>query len=321
MPVEVATMVLGSDGGDGGGSSSRSGSMFLMNVDDDGHDDDEYVGGGAAGVEKTATKEYTKKYRGFVLYAGNTMSFMSQFSNINSVELDGDRVEDLRHNIGTILQGALMTEEGITPLPGSAASIMGHVTTYHGSYLDLMHSLRQDIVWLDPPWGGPEYNQGQRLEDLYLGDTAVSALCAFLLQRHANIVALRLPSSLAADTFLRLIWTSSHQLGAAETSLHRQDMTKQEVSEADEDAEGCSFFVHDSTVQMGRSTLLILVKETSGTGDAAATSDESIPPSGPPEEKRRCLAERLAIVLRDTCRAEGGLHCRSGKWWSISKET
>ena len=254
------------------------------------------------------------------LLAGNTLSFMSQFSSINSVELDGDRVEDLRHNIGTVLQGAL-TEEGQTPLMPGSTAIMGRVTTYHGSYLELVHSLRQDIVWLDPPWGGPEYNQGQRLEDLYLGDTPVSALCAFLLRRHAGIVALRLPSSLAADTFLRLIWTH-HQLEAAGTFSHTKGTTKQEqVSEA-EDGEGRSsgFFVHDSTVQMGRSTLLILVRATSGADDAAAASDESMPPPGL-EEERKCLAERLSIVLRAMCRAEGGLICRSGKWRRISKQT
>lgn len=119
---------------------------------------------------------------------------MRSFASVSSVEMDADRVMDLRHNVDCIM--GLASSQGL-----SAAT----VTTHQGDYVELMKQLEQDIVFIDPPWGGPAYKDGQGglLEDLYLGEASVAWLCWDLLQTQAQIVALRLPSVLPVNVFLR----------------------------------------------------------------------------------------------------------------------
>lgn len=49
-------------------------------------------------------------------------------------------------------------------------------------YLKKYKRLKQDIIYLDPPWGGPEYKQ-QKKTVLYLGKTKVNELIPELLKK------------------------------------------------------------------------------------------------------------------------------------------
>ena len=61
------------------------------------------------------------------------MSFAQHFQKVNAVELDKQRYGLLQHNI-------------------KALGYENKVTTYNGDFLGLMPNIKQDVVFLDPPW-------------------------------------------------------------------------------------------------------------------------------------------------------------------------
>ena len=91
---------------------------------------------------------------GCACVGGNVMSFAlsGAYAQVNAVEFDESRARMLEHNVNVIRGRAPCTVNIVT-----------------GSYIALMYTLSQDIVFLDPPWGGPEYKDLDTVS-LSLGD-------------------------------------------------------------------------------------------------------------------------------------------------------
>jgi predicted RNA methylase len=105
---------------------------------------------------------------GCACVGGNVISFAcsGRFSKVNAVEFDGKRCDMLKHNV-SVIEG-----RKVSP-PPAPTSVMS------GSCLDRMHELHQDIVFLDPPWGGPKYKDAEKVP-LYLGDRHLADIVADL---------------------------------------------------------------------------------------------------------------------------------------------
>ncbi|KAG2486549.1 hypothetical protein HYH03_014850 [Edaphochlamys debaryana] len=123
---------------------------------------------------------------------GNALSFARAFGRVAAVELDEERAADLRYNAALVGAWAAFTQRrrteaaerredeghsraedaaegmqsrGNSSAPGSGggeeaqeeAVLMGDLEVLCGDYTALASSLRQDLVFLDPPWGGPQY--------------------------------------------------------------------------------------------------------------------------------------------------------------------
>jgi hypothetical protein len=116
---------------------------------------------------------------GTACVGGNVLSFCDYFAHVNAVECDATRVQMLRHNLAVLGKD--------------------NATCIHASYLDVMLALTQDVVFLDPPWGGPEYKELAKV-DLYLDDIPLHDICA-RLQGHAACVVLKVPSNFDGDKF------------------------------------------------------------------------------------------------------------------------
>lgn len=117
---------------------------------------------------------------------GNAISFARKFAHVNAVELTHSRCDMLRHNAGIL-------------------GVSEKISVYEGDYIDLHKNLKQDVVFLDPPWGGPDYKRARKL-DLYLGSVNIAKLTFNLLTWNmdaddddvprrpaAKLVALKLP--------------------------------------------------------------------------------------------------------------------------------
>jgi len=91
---------------------------------------------------------------GCACVGGNVMSFAlsGAYAQVNAVEFDESRARMLEHNVNVIRGRAPCTVNIVT-----------------GSYIALMYTLSQDIVFLDPPWGGPDYKDLDTVS-LSLGD-------------------------------------------------------------------------------------------------------------------------------------------------------
>lgn len=108
------------------------------------------------------------------------MSFAKKFKAVNAVELDDTRFEYLQHNLSAL---------GLT-----------NVKCLHGSYTELFKDLEEDAVFLDPPWGGPEYML-QKKVSLFFGDQNISVVVSALVSR-VKLIVLKLPNNFDMLPFL-----------------------------------------------------------------------------------------------------------------------
>uniref|UniRef100_M4C3Z9 Trimethylguanosine synthase n=1 Tax=Hyaloperonospora arabidopsidis (strain Emoy2) TaxID=559515 RepID=M4C3Z9_HYAAE len=110
---------------------------------------------------------------GTACIGGNVLSFCDYFTHVNAVENDLTRVQMLRHNLQVLNKT--------------------NATCMHANYLDVMLELQQDVVFLDPPWGGPEYKDLDEV-DLFLGGLPLYEICT-QLQASTKCVVLKVPSN------------------------------------------------------------------------------------------------------------------------------
>jgi len=75
---------------------------------------------------------------------GNTLSFSSLFKTINANEINTTRYQYLIHN---------MKQYEKT-----------NISFYNDNYLNLINKLKQNIVFIDPPWGGPIYKSQYKMD-------------------------------------------------------------------------------------------------------------------------------------------------------------
>jgi 16S rRNA G966 N2-methylase RsmD len=74
---------------------------------------------------------------------GNVISFARRFRAVNAIEIDATRHAMLKHNVAVVAEHA-----NVTFVQGDAVSLLLNPTA---------SPLVQDVLFMDPPWGGPDY--------------------------------------------------------------------------------------------------------------------------------------------------------------------
>ncbi|CAF1070372.1 unnamed protein product [Adineta steineri] len=112
-------------------------------------------------------KDRTVITDGTACVGGNTSSFCKNFKHVQAIELSQIRYNMLRNNL----------------------KILKHenVICCHGDYLQYLPNLQQDVVFLDPPWGGPTYKDQVEIE-LFIGRVPLHEVCEQLKLRTKYIV-------------------------------------------------------------------------------------------------------------------------------------
>jgi len=106
---------------------------------------------------------------------GNVISFANMFEKVNAVEIDRTNFKALENNI--------------------LAYELQNVDVFHGDYTKMLLSLKQDVVFLDPQWGGVGYKQHKQL-DLSLGGKDGSYWCRLLLKgKLTKLIVLKVPKN------------------------------------------------------------------------------------------------------------------------------
>jgi hypothetical protein len=116
---------------------------------------------------------------------GDTIAFARHFSRVNAIELSPSRCQMLLNNVD-VVRGVL----GETGLPG-------WVYVYQGDCLAIAPRLRQDVLYLDVPWGGKEYKK-QSLVRLFLSSQAIYDVVVRFLGL-CKFVALKVPPNADCD--------------------------------------------------------------------------------------------------------------------------
>jgi predicted RNA methylase len=122
---------------------------------------------------------------------GNVLSFSKSFQTVNAVELDPTRYEMLRHNVEEVVRRK-------------------NVKFHQGNGIDMVlgGAVRQDVVFVDPPWGGTNYLSANELM-LYMTDGSnrrynLGELTRELMN-HARYVALKVPTNFALNDFCEIV--------------------------------------------------------------------------------------------------------------------
>jgi hypothetical protein len=79
---------------------------------------------------------------------GNTLAFSFAFKKVNSIEINETLLEGLNNNCNLYK--------------------CSNIDFHHGDCLELVPTLTQDVIFFDPPWGGPSYKNHDKLQ-LFLG--------------------------------------------------------------------------------------------------------------------------------------------------------
>ena len=118
---------------------------------------------------------------------GNVISFARVFRAVNAVEIDAVRFDLLRHNVHEIL--------------GEGRNIVFR----HGDAIEQVALLRQDIIFMDPPWGGTDYMKCSGSLKMYLSGRNIGELCENLFRNHARYIAVKVPVNFDVEDFRRLV--------------------------------------------------------------------------------------------------------------------
>jgi hypothetical protein len=123
---------------------------------------------------------------------GNTLAFSRHFRNVNAIEMDADRFVLLQNNV------AVFTEDSRRKkLPRCNLRLM------KGDCLDVCSQMDQDVIFLDPPWGGVEYSTSpQNTDTLGMSGMPLHVVCRKLAQK-CKYVALKLPFNVDDSGILR----------------------------------------------------------------------------------------------------------------------
>lgn len=110
---------------------------------------------------------------------GNSYSFSKYFPFVQAIELDKIRFDYLKANIQTLESTNVMC--------------------YWGDCIDIVPYLKQDLVFLDPPWGGPSYKDKKTI-DLYLSGVELSEICR-IIKPSCKYLALKVPQNFDLEKF------------------------------------------------------------------------------------------------------------------------
>ena len=110
---------------------------------------------------------------------GNTYSFSKYFEKVQAIELDQMKYRFLCENMKTL---------GVA-----------NVTAYEGDLMLYVPALEQEMVFIDPPWGGPNYKDRKKI-DLYLSDLELSDVC-YYLRKYTDYISLKVPTNFNVEQF------------------------------------------------------------------------------------------------------------------------
>ena len=103
---------------------------------------------------------------------GNTINFAQNFKHVNAVEIIDLHCDILKNNL-------------------TEYKLEDKVSIHCGDYLDLMDTIKQDIVFFDPPWGGKDYKKINNL-NLYLDEINIIDICNSLINQ-TKLIAIKVP--------------------------------------------------------------------------------------------------------------------------------
>ena len=113
---------------------------------------------------------------------GNTINFAKNFSKVNSVEIIPLHCKFLENNI-------------------KQYNLSKNVNIKCNDYFDVMLELKQDVIFIDPPWGGTDYKRVPYL-DLSLNNVDIGDIIN-KLKKNAKLIIIKVPKNFNLTKIVR----------------------------------------------------------------------------------------------------------------------
>ncbi len=114
---------------------------------------------------------------------GNTLSFSTYFSKVNSIEYNHDTFEGLKHNCENVYNRK-------------------NIKFYEGDCTKIIPMLKQDVIFIDPPWNGLFYKAYDKLHLELSNNDVFDILSNWFENKKAKIYCLKCPSNFDFDPFI-----------------------------------------------------------------------------------------------------------------------
>jgi 16S rRNA G966 N2-methylase RsmD len=141
---------------------------------------------------------------------GNVISFSQYFSNVNAIEIDHERFKMLKHNVNLV-------------------SKKHNVNFFEGNGIDIIlnHETKQDIIFMDPPWGGKNYSSKSQIS-LFLTDDEgheynICDLIIILLQ-YAKYIAIKVPVNFNINELKQILKNNKRKIVLSNTNLRKMHL-------------------------------------------------------------------------------------------------
>lgn len=116
---------------------------------------------------------------------GNTINFSDNFNKVNTVEINENVFNALKHNCQNVYKKR-------------------NISFYNGDCRDIIPKLKQDIIFIDPPWDGMFYKAYDKLH-LYLGNMDIIDIVKDWYQKKlAKLYVIKCPANLDFDPFISI---------------------------------------------------------------------------------------------------------------------
>jgi 16S rRNA G966 N2-methylase RsmD len=117
---------------------------------------------------------------------GNTLSFSNMFYKVNANEINTTRFQYLMNNMNEYKKS--------------------NIYFYNNNYLNLIHKLSQNIVFIDPPWGGPIYKSQYKMDICIQNDEEKEVklyelIESIFLDQTTKMIIFKLPINHNIDNF------------------------------------------------------------------------------------------------------------------------
>ena len=114
---------------------------------------------------------------------GDSIKFSKYFKYVNAIELDLETFELLNKNIERFA--------------------INNIKTYHADYISIMSNLKQDVIYIDFPWGGIGYKNKKEIS-LYLSNVSVDKIVQQLFLDN-NLIFIKVPFNINVELFQKYI--------------------------------------------------------------------------------------------------------------------
>jgi predicted RNA methylase len=115
---------------------------------------------------------------------GNVIPFAKKFYKVNAVEYDETHYKMLTNNVDVF-------------------GLSDKTEIIQGDYSKLWDRFKQDVIFIDPPWGGVDYKKKNKLR-LYLGEVEFGYFVRKLIKNKASkLIVLKVPFNFYLSEFIK----------------------------------------------------------------------------------------------------------------------